>query len=377
MPEEEEVLQDFGFNNVLSKDRTNLLGLYGGLYLSGNISSSDLHEWRVQGIMVDKIKEFYYSYPERSRGQYFPWWLKNLHCVETPINKEDAKQNLIANFYDEAKSYLDPEDRNKHPYELKPAAKHESFAMLAHIFHRYTPSPNTRLYHSFAFTTCRNRAEETELLDIYQLLLAPSDGSFFYTFHNARRSPTHPTTFDAFWRAHESGTLLPLMGAHGLNVLRSRLPHLEAYLAVPPSGPRPSVWDLKQFLEIGDPASYPPILAVGCDYGFFNCVNFEETCMLMELYKQMLERANPMALHSACIDGKLFEFVERFIEVEERWRRLLENPYPLSEVVGIEGLAGEVEEMMDIKEGRNQEEIYEVEASEGENASGKGWCGVM
>ena len=70
MPQDEDVLQDFGFNNVLSAgDSSNLLGVYGGLYLSGKFSAEDIHEWRVGGILVDKIKEFYYSIPEDCRGQ--------------------------------------------------------------------------------------------------------------------------------------------------------------------------------------------------------------------------------------------------------------------------------------------------------------------
>ncbi|KAJ4286493.1 hypothetical protein N0V90_013193 [Kalmusia sp. IMI 367209] len=378
IPVDEDVLQDFGFNNVIiDKDRTHLFGLYRGLYLSGEISPKDLHEWRIQGIMVEKIKEFYYSWPEQSRGQYFPWWLKNLHRLETPTTKEEAIQTLVATFYDKAKPYLDPEDRNTPPTELKPDAKRDSFAMLAHIFHRFTPNPTTTLYHSFAFTTCRNRAEESQLLDIYQLLLIPSDGSFFYQFHNGRRSPTHPATFTRFWRSYESGTLLQLMDSHGLKKLRSHLPHLEAFLSVPPSGPHPSVWDLRQFLEIGDPASYPPIPAVGCDYGFFNCVSFEDTCTLMEIYGRVLERADPMNLHKACIVGWLFEFVGHFIEVEERWRGLLKNPYPLREVIDVEEMVEEVEDTTDVEQGRNRDGMDGVETYEGKSASQKGWCGVM
>lgn len=344
---------------MLDKDRTHLFGLYRGLYLSGEVTSKDLHKWRVQGIMVDKIKEFYYSYPERSRGQYFPWWLKNLHRFETPITKEEAEQTLVASFFDKAKPHLDPKDRKTHPNELKPDSKRNSFHMLSLTLHRFTPSPNTTLYHSFAFTTCRSRAEESQLLDIYQLLLVPSDGSFFYTFHNHRRSPTHTATFTAFWRSYESGTLIRLMDSHGLKTLRSRLPHLEAFLSVPPSGPHPSVWDLKQFLEIGDPGNYPPIPSVECDYGFFNCQRFEDTCTLMEIYGQVLQRADPMELHRACIVGRLYEFVGQFIAVEERWKQLLRNPYPLREIL-------EVEEV-----------VEEVETSGGRSQSQKGWCRIM
>jgi hypothetical protein len=64
------------------------------------------------------------------------------------------------------------------------------------------------LYYTFAFVTCRNKAEESVLVDIYLLLLVPSDGSFFYTFYNERRSPTHTASFAAFWKSYEAGRLL-------------------------------------------------------------------------------------------------------------------------------------------------------------------------
>ena len=73
IPEDEDALEDFGFNNVLSgRDTSNLGGVYRGLYLSDRFSPADLHEWRVGGVLSDKIKEYYYSIPENFRGQYFP-----------------------------------------------------------------------------------------------------------------------------------------------------------------------------------------------------------------------------------------------------------------------------------------------------------------
>jgi len=95
VPEDEDVLEDFGFNNLLSSmEKSFLLGVYGGLYLSSKFSAEDIHEWRVGGILVDKIKEFYYSIPENSRGQYFPWFLKNLHVLERPMTKDEAQQKV-------------------------------------------------------------------------------------------------------------------------------------------------------------------------------------------------------------------------------------------------------------------------------------------
>jgi hypothetical protein len=338
IPVDEDVLQDFGFNVFDASDRSHLFGLYQGIRLFGDITSNDLHEWRINGIMVEKIKGIYYRIPESHRGQYFPWWLKNLHRLQKPTTKEEAERSFTETFVDKAKLYLDPRDRNTHPSELKPEAKRDSFFLLSHILHRFTPNPSTMLYHTFAFVTCRNSAEESVLVDIYLLLLVPSDGSFFYTFHNERRSPTHTASFAAFWKSYEAGTLLQLIDSHGLKNLRTRLPHLESFFSVPPSGPHPSVWDLKQFIENADPATHPPIPAISCDYGFVNCSTLEDTCTLVEIYRRVLERADPMDLHRACVIGRLFEFATAFLKMEKGWRLLLGNPYPLSGTLEVKEL---------------------------------------
>ena len=329
MPEDEDVLQDFGFNNVLiGEDQTYLLGVYGGLYLSDKISAEDIHKWRIGGILVDKIKEFYYRVEEIHRGQYFPWFLKNLHVLEGPVTEDEAQRRLIATFYDKARPYLDIEDRNKAAKDLKPEAKGSSFSLLAGTLLRVTPNPIKRNWYSFAFVTCRGQREEAELINIYRLLLTEDDGSYLYEFHNCREGVFQPATFTQFWKAYEAGTLIQLMDSKGLKEPRSQLPFLEGFLSVPPAGPRPSVWDLKQFLEINNPRDYPPVPSVKVDYGFINCRSFEETCTLMEIYKEVLKTANPLALHQACIAGGLFQFASGFVRMEERWRSLMRNFYP-------------------------------------------------
>ena len=121
------------------------------------------------------------------------------------------------------------------------------------------------------------------------------------------------------------------MDSKGLKDHRLQFPCLEDFLSVPPIGPWPSVWSLKQFLAIADPADFPPSPAGRVDYGFMNCRTFEETCILMEIYKRLLDKANPLALHEACLAGKLFEFAGEFDKMSETHRRLMKNLYPLEE----------------------------------------------
>ena len=334
IPEDDDVLKDFGFNNVLSAgEMSNLLGVYKGLYLSDKFTAEDIHKWRIGGILVDKIKEFYYTIPERFRGLYFPWFLKNLSVLERPMTKDESLQKLIATFHDKSRPYLDMADRNKTARDLKPEAKGSCFNLLAGVLLRFTPNPIQRDWYSFGFVTCRGQREESMLVDLYQLLLTESDGSIFYELHDRRRGIAPPATFTEFWKAYEAGILIQLMDSKGLKEQRSWLPFLEGFLSVPPAGPHLSVWSLKQFLEISDPIDHPPCPSVNVDYGFINCHSFEETCILMEIYGKVLKTADPLELHQACVAGDLFQFASGYVPMEERWRSLMRNLYPLKEVV--------------------------------------------
>lgn len=79
-----------------------------------------------------------------------------------------------------------------------------------------------------------------------------------------------------------------------------------------------------------DLATHPPIPTITCDYGFANCNTLEDKCTLVEIYRQVLGRANPMDLHQACITGRLFWFASAFLEMDQEYNLLLRNPYPLS-----------------------------------------------
>ena len=247
--------------------------------------------------------------------------------LETPTTKDEANEKFIATFYDKARPHLDIEDRNKTAKDLLPEAKRLSYILLAEILLQVNPNPFEVNWYSFGFVTCRGQQEEGILLSLYQLSLTESDGSYFYEFYNSRRNITEPVTFTQFWKAYEAGQLIQLMDSRGLEDLRSKLPLLEGFLSVPPHGRRPSIWDLKQFLEINNPMEQPPLPSVKNEYGFVNCRTLEETCILMEVYRKVLQTVNPLKLHRACVAGDLFQFAKTYVPMEEQWRPLLRNSY--------------------------------------------------
>ncbi|KNG83331.1 hypothetical protein ANOM_008385 [Aspergillus nomiae NRRL 13137] len=332
LPEEEEVCSDFGFNYFDSfADKSKLLGLYKGLWLA-EIPVEDINKWQVEGSLVANIKEHFYQIPERYRGGYFPWFLEHTQCLDKPITEEEAAQRTVATFFDKARSYLDKEDQYKHYKQLEPEAKRDCFYMLAQTLHMANPDPIETNWFNFGFCTCDDEYKERSLGGLYQRLLVGDKLYDDVPTRMPRMKDVQTATFTEFWKAYELGTMIQLMDSKGLGRARFQFPFLEEFFSSPPCGPHLSVWSLKQFLAINNPAEFPPIPAISVDYGFGNCETFTETCTLMEIYRRLLGDASPLDLHGACIAGKLFEFAERFHKMDQSHRRLMKNFYPLPEL---------------------------------------------
>lgn len=69
------------------------------------------------------------------------------------------------------------------------------------------------------------------------------------------------------------------------------------------------------------------------DYGFSNCKTEEENVELKDVYRTFfdLRDADPIKLHEAAIEGRLFEYVGGLVKLKKKFRRLMKNPYPLPE----------------------------------------------
>lgn len=116
LPEDPQVREDYGFQRCRNRsEATNLFGLYIGIIKYHNISSEELHHWRTEGILVDKIVEVFSKIPEGSRGGYYPWFLRNRYILESEqkvMHDVDDVAKYIQERYDEARAYLDPADED-------------------------------------------------------------------------------------------------------------------------------------------------------------------------------------------------------------------------------------------------------------------------
>ncbi|KAK7698525.1 hypothetical protein SLS57_012524 [Botryosphaeria dothidea] len=93
MPQDPDVLEDFGFNRLQPMDQRKLLGLYIGLnYLK--VTSEELHGWRLSGTMVDNIVEKFSEIPEKNRGGYYPWFLEHKDHIFGPASSPVLRHSL-------------------------------------------------------------------------------------------------------------------------------------------------------------------------------------------------------------------------------------------------------------------------------------------
>ncbi len=146
------------------------MGLYQGLRLQ-NVTPEDFHKWRIECTLISKIKEIFYNIPEQNRGGYFPWFLEHTYVLHRQIDRQEAIEKMVATFFNQAQSYLDPADRNLKQDQLKPEAKADCYVMLAHVLHATYPNPVKQNWYNFGFCTCRNESEASRLGGLYQQLL--------------------------------------------------------------------------------------------------------------------------------------------------------------------------------------------------------------
>ena len=123
------------------EDQSNLLGLYRGLMLL-NVPAKELHTWQVQLFLVENTVRIFEMIPVKTRGRYYPWFLKNKSILDGLQTSQQAKVDMLSSYFDEAWLYLASEERAKKPGELSPEAKNECFLILAMATHAARPAPS-------------------------------------------------------------------------------------------------------------------------------------------------------------------------------------------------------------------------------------------
>ncbi|KAG5649800.1 hypothetical protein H0H81_001947 [Sphagnurus paluster] len=328
-PEDPQTLEDYGFNRAFSNtNRSNLLGLYQGLFNHLRVSPRDVHNWRLKGRLGTEIKAAFGQLPIQSRGQYYAWFIQNQYILDestpTPVERQLLTQieetTLRLWKFTGGSESLSPQQIQERIAKM-PSARRSCYHLLLPLFmdSMSHPHPSMDCWIEFGFCACKSQRQESTLYSIYRELL-------------------NKCSFDEFVTAFQSCTLLHLMDSKGFGQRRRTIKNLDEVLGT--GSIIKSVWHLKQLFEVVSEEGaddFDPHPAVRVNYGFLNCRNDSEFKDLVALYKQVLdmERVDPITLHEAAMKGKLFEFISQFVELKRKSvrksvARLLENPYPLA-----------------------------------------------
>lgn len=314
-----------------------MFGLYIGVIKYHEISSEDLHRWRTAGLLANKIIELFSALPERSRGGYYPWFLRNRHVLQEgyeATRDEDNVMALVEKMLANARRYLEPDDRNVPVQYLTPFAKNYCFHFLALLASGQHPPPSMRyfdLWYDLGFAVCSDQHEESALAHFYKLLLLgnqPARDHFdslgiLQSWDTARFLREIPTcSFQDFWRAWEAGSLMDLFDRYGTSQggasygqsLDSRFPALSGFLSYPGKHPRPSIWRLRQYLAIEGANILTldaEIATAAIEYGFHPSLDVRTTMGLQDFYTGIFKRrVLPADVQAVAAERRLHELAD-------------------------------------------------------------------
>lgn len=304
-----------------------LLGLYIGLlepqYLG--VKSPTLHRWRLEGTLIENIKREFERLPEGERGAYYVWFLQNEHLLSRAQTQkwERQFQSTVEECLYRAWRFIGNNPTASAGEILQyekttPKRQYDCFVFYAMLLASRHPAPNVDIWISFGFCACDNLDDEMTLAQQHTDLI-------------------YRCSFDEYCVAYASSSLVPLMREKGISISDPLV--IDVLSEVP--NRNKTVWDLKRYIEEQainglDDSAYDPSSSVASDYGFTNCRTPEEHKLLFDAYKDYFalgRKANPLKLHRACIQGRLFAFLTKDMKIQIKQRklckRLMQNSYPL------------------------------------------------
>jgi hypothetical protein len=210
--------------------------------------------------------------------------------------------------------YLTEDDRAIGLARLQPPSKQDAARLTGAVLRRNLLPLSANAWYAFGFVTTRTEDEERRLAGLYANILQAT--------HNS--DPV--SVFAELLQALEANKLVQLFDKKGYAHFRQVFPRLEHFLSAPPER-RSTVWRLIHFIR--DEGNTEPPASLQRDYGFWCCQQRDEVSRLKNHYAVILEKVNPMDLHNACTNGRLYEFArETGVLIDLKDKRLMQNNAP-------------------------------------------------
>ena len=301
IPTDDDVAKAFGFCSFTSGvDQRRLFRLYCDLINLWGVSEEELRQaWK-----SDKLRELI-----QFRGSQIP--CARIRNEVRWLGQHDRFGSGVVVGWDrvlEAQGHiLDPLDRTAPWHTLKPREKLEAYVFYCQIKKGFMPDVDEDNWLFLGFCTASETSQTQRLAQLYGLLIERA-------------------SFEEFWQARVNSKMVELFRKHGLGDEIRTMRNFERLMNAMGTW-YPSVWELKRFILLSQPS---PHRAVFVDYGFKNCQTPVERQHLRDAYAQFFkDGGDEMALHQACIENRLADFVRSELGSLSFDAALLKSPYPL------------------------------------------------
>ncbi|KAJ7836242.1 hypothetical protein B0H14DRAFT_2449888, partial [Mycena olivaceomarginata] len=300
LPQDLEILSDYGFTRVGELDGKILLDVYQVLFEEG-VHPRDVHQWNIAGNLLEEVEKVLRRLEGWKTFRILRWFEEHRYVFDPTIAVGDLKHeeehatriraaqvelwNAVGDFPSQDHDEISLTVNTRWPRERANFFFFRSMLGLCH------PSPELDLWVDFGFCACYDESEEQFLSFTYGMLV-------------------DRCTYDEFLTAYSDSKIIQLLDAKGLRGRRIIHPYLEDVLSGSPVMFK-SVWFLKKHVQYTKSVRSDLIPSVRVDYGFMNCTSDREYQDLKDLYKNIFERryTNPLELHQACLSGSLYDYV--------------------------------------------------------------------
>ncbi|KAI0677728.1 hypothetical protein C8Q78DRAFT_106898 [Trametes maxima] len=335
LPMEPSTRKLYGFDragrDVSGETQRELLALYADILITKNIAPKVVKTWSDGRLLADGITGVYEALRPADRGALYAWFQKN-QCI---INPSTVPAPLSGGALEDAHAWNSNRIRNAwvltggSPADdlgtivrrIRAAPPHvrACHSLYKQIVGKMCPNPDMDDWLTFAFVVspCL-RGREGELCVLYDRLI-------------------RKCSFDEFCAAYQASKMFLLFAVY--DIPDAAIIRCDRYRDVMAGSPYhfKSVWWLKQYVDIlhcSASGTRPKLhQSAVVDYGYANCRNEGERKLLDDTYKRLFTdtEAEPMYLHRACMEGRLFQYVGEHVKLKpwtDKFKRLLKNPYP-------------------------------------------------
>lgn len=192
---------------------------------------------------------------------------------------------------------LPQDDKPKNIWHLEPITKRDSYIAYSISLHGSHPHPgwistDLDIWYELGFCVAGGEGEEMGLGGIYNILIGGNKSFDDYSKSLGTEYdgplPTPTCSFEEFWHAYESGSLIQLMDQYGLKQRRLEYKHLDTFLSTRPGSSRPSVWRLRHLLALDNIFHIPMQVAEAArHYGLTPRTGAKERTILTGLYRRI------------------------------------------------------------------------------------------